>query len=443
MSKYSNIEPEAVIGIIRSHLIGDGFEFVLDMERSHGSYMVDALTGKELLDFYTCFASNPLGFNHPKVTDAATVERLKIAAINNITNSDLFTDLKAEFIETFYAKAAPDHMEHMFLIAGGALAVENALKAAFDWKGQLNRMRGETRNRDLKVLHFKKAFHGRSGYTLSLTNTEPGKTDLFPKFDWPRIDNPCVIFPDEGEHHEDLIHRETKALEQIKHAVYEHGSTIAACIIEPIQGEGGDNHFRGEFLRELQAVCNENDIMFIVDEIQTGVGMTGRMWAYEHFGVEPDMLCFGKKTQICGFLCSDKIDQVPHNVFNTSGRINSTWGGNLVDMIRCQRYLEIIEEDNLVENARKMGEVLLGELLSLQRRNRDVLSNVRGRGLMCAFDMPDAEKRNNLRVALYKAGMLILACGERSLRFRPALTIGEEDIHKAVRMIADTLLVVS
>jgi len=439
MSYISNITPEKVIPAIRDHLIGDGFEFVLDLEKSHGSYMIDVLTGREYLDFYTCFASNPLGFNHPKMTDENTVEKLKITAINNVTNSDLFTNFKAEFVKTFHNKAAPNYMPYMFLIAGGALAVENAMKAAFDWKAQMNRSHGDTLPHDLKIMHFKEAFHGRSGYTMSVTNTDPVKTDLYPKFNWPRIDNAKIVFPDKGANHEDLLRREKRAIEQAKHTFLIYGNSIAALLIEPIQSEGGDNHFRHEFLQELQMLCNENDCMFIVDEIQTGMGITGKMWAHEHHELKPDMLCFGKKTQVCGFVCSEKIDTVEKNVFKVSSRINSTWGGNLVDMVRCQRYLDIIEEDNLIDNAAKMGDLLLSELQGLQKQNPGLISNARGSGLMCAFDLPTPAKRDALRLTLFEEGMLILPCGECTLRFRPALMIGKADIYKAIRFIEDAL----
>ncbi len=428
-----------VISTIRDHMIGDGFEFVLDMDASHGSWMKDALTGRELLDFYSCFASNPLGFNHPKMRSDETIQQLIPSAVNNITNSDLFTAQKAEFVRTFFEKAAPPEMKYIFMIAGGALAVENALKASFDWKHKINRMNGDTHGRGNMVMHLRQAFHGRSGYTMSLTNTDPAKTEGYPKFVWPRIYNPKIVFPDEGASHEDLLKREASALEQAKHAILIYGIDIAACIVEPIQGEGGDNHFRGEFLRELQALCNENDIMFIVDEIQTGMGLTGRMWCCEHFGLEPDMLCFGKKSQVCGFVCSDKIDRVEHHVFNTSSRINSTWGGNLVDMVRCKRYLEIMAEDNLVENAARTGSLLSDELLKLQRKYPDFISNARGRGLMCAFDVATTEKRDELRTKAFDKGMLVLACGDHSIRFRPTLTVTEDEIHQGIEILDKTI----
>lgn len=432
-------KPDKVIPTIREHLIGDGFEFVLDLDKSRGSRLHDALTGAKFLDFYTCFASNPVGFNHPKMQDKAFLRDLYQAAVHNVTNSELFTALKADFVKTFFDLAAPKGMKYMFLVAGGALGVENALKAAFDWKSQLNRRRGETRGLGTKVLHLREAFHGRTGYTMSLTNTDPVKTDRFPKFNWPRIDNPKIVFPDEGKNRKDLIAREERALEQAREFIRLEGADIAACIIEPIQGEGGDNHFRGEFLRKLQDLCHENDIMFIVDEVQTGMGVTGKMWAFEHFNLQPDMVCFGKKTQVCGFLCNTRIEQVEQHVFNTSGRINSTWGGNLVDMVRGRRYLEIIHEDNLVKNAERMGQVLLGELLDLQKAHPKVVTNARGRGLLCAFDLPSPTMRDALQKALFKNGLLILKSGERSIRFRPALNVTEAELKEGVGIIDQTL----
>lgn len=435
-----NIKPENVISTVREHLIGDGFEFVLDMEKSHGSYLHDALTGKDILDFYSCFASNPLGFNHPKMLDETTKARLLAPAIHNVTNSDLFTTYKAEFVATWFKLAAPPEMKYMFLIAGGGLAIENALKAAFDWKWQINRTNGDTRNTGTKVLHFKGAFHGRTGYTMSLTNTDPSKTDRFPKFtDWPRITNPYMVFPDEGSAHECLLKREAKAYAEAEHAILQHGNDIAAFVFEPIQGEGGDNHFRTEFLQKMQALCNDNDIIFIVDEVQSGMGLTGKMWAHEHHGLKPDIIVFGKKAQVCGIMASAKFDRLEHHVFNTSSRINSTWGGNLVDMVRCQRYLEIFHEDKLLDNATKSGKLLLDGLVKLQKKYPSLLSNARGRGLMCAFDLPDATRQGLLWKKCYEMGMLVLKCGTKSIRFRPVLTVGKKEITQAIETLDKVL----
>ena len=327
------------------------------------------------------------------------------------------------------------HAGHLFFIDGGALAVENALKAAFDWKVRKNFASGSKDELGTKVLHFRQAFHGRTGYTLSLTNTaDPRKTQYFPKFDWPRIDNPKIAFPLEA-HLDEVKAAEARALEQIEEAVRTHGADIACLIVEPIQGEGGDNHFRPEFLAELRRLADEHDFMLIFDEVQTGLGLTGAWWAWQSLGVEPDMFAFGKKTQTCGFAANGRIDEVSENVFRVSSRINSTWGGNLVDMVRSARYIEIIADENLVENAAKQGALLLGLLGEIQERHPGLVSNVRGRGLMCAFDLASGELRGKALDLAREEGVLALACGERSIRFRPFLDVTEAEIREGVEAL--------
>ncbi|MDZ7377260.1 MAG: aminotransferase class III-fold pyridoxal phosphate-dependent enzyme, partial [candidate division KSB1 bacterium] len=287
-------------------------------------------------------------------------------------------------------------------------------------------------------------FHGRSGYTLSLTNTaDPRKTMYFPKFNWPRVLNPKITFPLNEENLRRVEKAEQMSLQQIKRAILDNPDDIAAIIIEPIQGEGGDNHFRAEFFKELRMIADENDLLLIFDEVQCGMGISGKMWAYQHFGVTPDIVAFGKKSQVCGIMASRKIDLVENNVFVESSRINSTWGGNLVDMVRCQRYLEIMVEENLLENATKVGAYFLEKLLELQNKFPQLLSNIRGRGLFIAFDLPADFIRDQFIREARKRGMLVLKCGERSVRFRPALNITPQIVDEAIGIIDATLLFIT
>jgi L-lysine 6-transaminase len=424
---------------VQKHLIGDGFPIVFDLEKSHGSWIAEAGSGEEYLDLYTFFASLPLGFHHPAFQRDENRRKLLQAALHKPANSDAFTAELAEFTEVFAAKAMPAPFRRLFFIEGGALAVENALKAAFDWKVRRNlaRGRGELGS---KVLHFRQAFHGRSGYTLSLTNTLPVKTDYFPKFDWPRVRNPKLRFPVDAAELERVAGEEQRAFEEIDAAFRRHEHDIAAIIIEPIQGEGGDNHFRGEFLRELGRITLREDALLIFDEVQTGFGVTGRMWAFEHFGVVPDLLCFGKKSQVCGIMAGPRIDEVEENVFRVSSRINSTWGGSLADMVRCQIILEAMDEEELVENAAATGAHLLRALEEVARRHSGFLSQVRGRGLLCAFDCPDKGSRDALLKAALKNRLVILPCGERSIRLRPPLTLSRDEAGEAVRRLERSLV---
>jgi L-lysine 6-transaminase len=330
-------------------------------------------------------------------------------------------------------------MPHLFLVSGGALAVENALKTAFDWKVQKNRAKGIAGEVGSKVIHFKECFHGRSGYTMSLTNTDPAKTDLYPKFDWPRIDNPKVRFPLNADNLAAVQAAEAEAVKQMEEAFRKHPDDIAAMIIEPIQGEGGDNHFRPEFFRELRRLADENECILIFDEVQTGVGITGKFWAYEHAGVVPDIIVFGKRMQVCGIIASKRIDEVENTVFNTPSRINTTWGGNLVDCVRAPRILEVIHDEGLVQNAATQGERLLNGLVALTAEFPALVSNARGQGLLCAFDLPDADLRGKLISWCMDHGMMVLPCGEVSVRFRPALIVSAEEIDRGLDILRQSL----
>jgi L-lysine 6-transaminase len=373
------------------------------------------------------------------MTTPEFIKKMGELAINNPTNSDIYTVEMAEFVDTFGKYAVPKHFHHLFFIAGGALAIENGLKAAFDWKIRKNVDKGIGK-KGRQVIHFKDAFHGRTGYTLSMTNTfNVNKTKYFTKFNWPRIENPKIQFPLTDANLQDVKEREKHAVTEIKNAIVQNPDDIAALIIEPIQGEGGDNHFRKEFFQELRKLCDEHDMMFIVDEVQSGVGLTGKMWAYQHFDFEPDILAFGKKTQVCGIMVGDRIDEVKENVFAVPSRLNSTWGGNLVDMVRCQKYLEVIEEENLIKNAEIQGKQLLQGLEAIEKKYPQKISNVRGRGLMCAFDLLTPEKRDELKDKLYANHLLVLTCGSVTIRFRPPLTITSEEIDEALEIIEKTL----
>ncbi|HKD11682.1 MAG TPA: L-lysine 6-transaminase [Thermoanaerobaculia bacterium] len=436
MTTLTRLSPKDVLDVLGRHILVDGYHVVMDLERSRGSYLYDARSGRMLLDFYTNFATLPIGYNHLKMEDPEFREELYQAALTKPANSDIYTEQYAEFVETLSRLAIPaSHAGHLFFVEGGSVGVENALKTAFDWKIRKNFARGVQEEKGTQVLHFRHAFHGRTGYTLSLTNTaDPRKTQYFPKFDWPRLTCPRLTFPITEQVLAEAARLEDQVEREIRKACAERAGDIAALILEPIQGEGGDNHFRPEFFRRLRALADELEFLLIFDEVQTGVGLTGAMWCWQHFGAEPDLFCFGKKTQVCGFAANSRIDDVD-NVFRISSRINSTWGGNLVDMIRSARFLEIIAEENLVENARVVGEHFLARLTEMAAEFPGVVSNVRGRGLLTALDLPDKETRDRTLSACLENGLIALASGQSAVRFRPALNLSRDEADEGVRKL--------
>jgi L-lysine 6-transaminase len=432
-----HVQPADVHAVLARHMLADGYEIVMDLSKSKGSWVFDAKRGRAVLDFFTNFASCPIGYNHPRLDNLEFRDRIANAAINKPANSDIYTTYMAEFVDTFSRVAIPpSHNKHLFFIEGGALGIENALKTAFDWKIRKNFRAGYQSERGTQIMHLREAFHGRTGYTLSLTNTaDPRKTQYFPKFDWPRIDNPKLRFPVD----DDVEQREKAALDQAKQFLAERKDDIAAFIMEPIQGEGGDNHFRPEFFRAIRQLCDENEMLLIFDEVQSGVGITGKMWSFEHYGVEPDLFCYGKKTQVCGFASNERIFDIDDNVFIVPSRINSTWGGNLTDMVRSQRYFEVIDEERLVDNAAHIGAYFVGELQRFGQEFPQLVSNVRGRGLMAAFDLPSGEVRDAALKAFMANDVMVLSSGHRSARFRPPLNLSIEDAAEGIRRMERAL----
>lgn len=447
------IDAKHVHEMLDRHQLADGMELVLDLDKSHGSWIHDARTGDEYLDAFTCFASWPIGYNHPRMTDAEFQAELLRAALSNPSNSDLYTCEMASFVDAFATRVTPPDFPHHFWVAGGALAVENAMKAAFDWKARkLGRNNFRDDVSDLVILHFQDAFHGRTGYTLSVTNTLPDKVGLFPKFDWPRVYNPVIEFGPDGDIVNNIEAEERKSCDEIEAAFRKHGNKIAAILIEPMQGEGGDNHFRPEYLAKLRQYADEHEALLIFDEVQTGFFGSGKPWFWQCLGVKPDIVAFGKKAQVCGIYASKRIDEIERNVFRHSSRINSTWGGILSNMVRSRRFIEIIEADNLMDNITRMGERSLQGLRGIAR-DTGIFGNVRGVGSLIAFTFASTDARTQMLQSLYGQKVLALPTGELSVRFRLPLNINESEVDEllsrtaaaipAVAAMADKFLVTS
>ena len=432
------IDPKQVHDVLRQHQLTDGYPFVMDLEKSQGSWIYDAREGKRYLDFFTCFASWPVGYNHPGTLDEKFRREIELAGRNKPANSDLYTTQMAEFVDTFATKVTPPDFPYHFWVSGGALAVENALKVAFDWKAHKVGVDKCNDGNDLVILHFKAAFHGRSGYTMSLTNTVADKVALFPKFDWPRVHNPGIVFDLDGNIANDIEAEEALACAEIEAAFQKYKGRIAGIIIEPMQGEGGDIHFRPEFLRELRQFADDGEALLIYDEVQTGFFGSGKPWLWQTKDVAPDVVSFGKKSQVCGIYAGKRVDEVPENVFHRSSRINSTWGGNLVDMVRSKKFIEIILEEKLDENVAARGEQMVQGLRSIARE-KGGMENVRGVGSLVAFTLDSAETRDAMIRAMQERELLVLASGPTAIRFRMPLVVTESEVDQALERTSEAL----
>lgn len=425
-----------VFSHLERHLLVDGFDVVMDFNKSKGARLYDGKNDRWMLDFFSFFASNPIGFNHPALSESDFENDLLTAAKVKVSNSDIYSNFLADFADYFHEHFLAD-FDRLFFVEGGGLGVENALKVAQDWKARKNLAAGKPEDAG-EVLHFKEAFHGRTGYTLSLTNTVKDKTMYFPKFDWPRVTNPKLHFPLTDDSLAETKKLEAQAIQEIEQAFTERKDRICAILIEPIQGEGGDNFFRKEFHQQLKELSLKHEALFIYDEVQTGLGLTGKNWAHQHYDVLPDVIAFGKKVQMGGCAARlERLDEVDH-VFKVSSRINSTWGGSLADMVRSRRFMQIIREEKLLEHVNQLGEKVLSWIQSIEE-NDERVTNARGLGLWIAFDLPDGNTRNAMIKKCWENGLMILPCGTNSIRLRPVLNITEEEAQEGLSLIKKSL----
>jgi L-lysine 6-transaminase len=431
-----SIDPKQIHSTLDKYQLADGLAVVVDLQESHGAWLHDGRTGTEFLDAFTCFASLPLGYNHPGLREPGFLEDLTRVAVNKISNSDLYSKEMTAFVQTFATKVTPEGYQRHFWIAGGSLAVENAMKAAFDWKARkLGRTNLDADVNDLVILHFKDAFHGRSGYTLSVTNTKPDKIGLFPKFQWPRVHNPYIVYDVDGEIANDVEAEEARACKEIEEAFRKHKKKVAAILIEPMQGEGGDCHFRKEFFAKLREYANAEEALLIFDEVQTGFYGSGKTWYWQYHNVRPDIVAFGKKSQVCGIYAGPRLDEVADNVFRMSSRINSTWGGNLVDMVRCRRFIEIIEQDRLAAHISKQGANVVAGLREIARET-GAFENVRGVGSLIAFTFESQDARQGMLNRLFQNKVIALPCGSSSVRYRLPLIISDAEVRELLERTA-------
>lgn len=414
-----------------------------DARRSLGNYAVD-VDGNTLLDVYGHIACVPIGYNHPALLEAFRSERFAWLAGWRPALGVAPPAEWVELVEGTFLRCAPRGLDRVMTVTSGAEAVENALKAAFAWK--MRRRRGgrawtaEERSavmgnrqpgvHELKVISFEGGFHGRTLGALSATRSKAIHKLDFPAFDWPVVPFPANRFPLD-EHVDENRALEARVLEQVEDVLRRADGTVAALIVEPVQGEGGDRHASAGFFRALRALLTRYEAAFIVDEVQTGLGATGTFWAHEqwHLDEPPDVVTWSKKFQLGGLhLRAEFLPEEAYRLFNT-------FLGDPFRAAQAEVILDVVAREGLVDHTRRVGELLVKELTALCARHPSLFSHARGAGTFAAIDVRDAAIRDRVLDEVRQVGLEAGGSGERSLRFRPALVFGPRHVAEAVDML--------
>ncbi len=416
-----------------------------DARRSVGNYAVD-VDGNVMLDVYGHIACVPLGYNHPALVEAFRSERFAWLAGWRPALGVAPPPEWVSLVEGPLMRCAPEGLTQVMTVATGAEAVENALKAAFAWKARRRRggrawtpdeLAAVMENRqpgvaDLKVISFEGAFHGRTLGALSATRSKAIHKLDFPAFDWPVVPFPASRFP-LAEHAAENREAEARALEAIERVLRASDGTVAALVVEPVQGEGGDRHASGGFFRALRAMLTRYEAAFIVDEVQTGLGATGTFWAHAqwHLDAPPDAVTWSKKFQLGGLHMTEELAPAePWRLFNT-------FLGDPLRAAQAEVILEEVAREGLVDHTRRTGEALVAGLGALCARHPGVYSQARGLGTFAAVDVRDAATRDRVLTRARQMGLEAGGSGERSIRFRPALVFCERHVDEAVARLDD------
>jgi 4-aminobutyrate aminotransferase/(S)-3-amino-2-methylpropionate transaminase len=407
--------------------------FFLDYNKSHGNYLVDA-DGNRMLDVFAQIASLPLGYNHPRLFQILSDPQNIWVSANRPALGVLPPLGWADQLKNILDGLAPKGMGNIVTMACGSTANENAFKAVFikwmdDKRGGVPPTQDELNSSmlgiapgcpDLSILSFTGAFHGRTFGCLAATRSKPiHKLDI-PHFNWPMANFPQLWYPLD-EHAERNAAEEKRCLDEVRDLLEENHANsaqpIAGMIIEPIQAEGGDNHASPDYFRKLRALAKEYGVSFIVDEVQSGGGVTGKFWAHEHWELQdpPDIVTFAKKTQIAGFFTTEAMK--PKEGY----RIFNTWMGDPSKMMMLEGILDVYKEESLLENASITGKFLLEGLEAIQKRHPGMLGRARGQGTFTAISVYNTETRDKLIAGLRQKGIESGGCGAYTIRLRPAM----------------------
>jgi len=401
------------------------FNIRIDFDKSHDSYIYDKKRNRYFLDFFGLYSTLPLGYSHEIFEDKSFWETLNKIARVKVTNCEIISDEGESLVRTFSRHSDMKGFEYFYFCCTGALAIEAAIKTAIDYKGSDKPI----------VISLKESFHGINSYGGFVTDRffpVSQRLNGLPILDWCiKIHNPKFIYRNNS-----IDAEATQAgLEQFKTefnaCLEKHGAdNIAALLVEPIQATYGDNYFPESFFKLIRELCDKHNICLVFDEIQCGFGVTGKMWYFQHLGMEPDIVAFGKKSQTSGIMVKERFGKI----FKTPIRLEVTWDSDLIDLVRCEYVLRAYGRYNILENTRKRG----GELLEGLREIKS-LRNVRGLGMLVAFDFETSQEQDSFAGKAFENGLLFNKTRDKTIRLRPNLNVSSAEVQEALGIISKSV----
>ncbi|XP_063170667.1 4-aminobutyrate aminotransferase, mitochondrial isoform X2 [Candoia aspera] len=401
----------------------EAVHFFCNYEESRGNYLVD-VDGNRMLDLYSQISSIPIGYSHPSLI---------------------------KLLQQPQNLVAPKGLSQVITMSCGSCSNENAFKTIFMWYRNKERGPNSVTKEELEtcminqppgcpeysMLSFMGAFHGRTMGCLATTHSKAiHKLDI-PSFDWPIAPFPRLRYPLEDFVRENE-QEEARCLEEVEDLIVKYrkkNKVVAGIIVEPIQSEGGDNHASDNFFRKLRNIATKHGCGFLIDEVQTGGGCTGKFWAHEHWGLEDpaDVLTFSKKMMTGGLFHKEEFRaNAPYRIFNT-------WLGDPSKNLLLAEVINVIKREDLLNNVTHAGKALLTGLLELESRYPHLISRARGRGTFCSFDAPNDTIRNKLIGIARNKGVVLGGSGDRSIRFRPTLVFRDHHAHLFLNIFSDIL----
>lgn len=372
------------------------FSLRIDFIRSHGSYVVDLNSGDEYLDLFNMYSSLPLGYNHEVFdsnqfkSEVLNVASLRVAT--DVFSCDAFDKFVIEFKKHTFS-------ENYHFNCTGALAIESALKSAMEYKRVQNPL----------VISINNSFHGVNswGFVTSRVGVTEKRMEYYPSNDWLQmdLDDVAAYLKDQ-----DL-------------------SNLVAVIIEPIQATNGDIYLSPDKLRLIRDLCKQHDICFILDEIQTGFGVTGKMWYYEHLNLVPDILVFGKKAQLCGIVLNDKYASILDDKYK---KLGVTFNGDLIDMIRSTYIMKAYEDLDMLSKVREQSNYI-------RRKLSYRVKNYRSIGFLIAFDFDSQKQRDEYIDNCYKNRVIVNRSGNVTVRLRPNMALTNQEMETLIERLSTSL----